>query len=161
MGSSHNVMREDHSPDNVTKQAEMLVEKFKQLFHQLDASNCHNGLIDDVYRYDIRFEDSFHQIDGVAAFKDYCQSLYQNISFSSFKFHDQWVSRDSAMLTWTMHYAHPKLKWGKGIYVDGATHLRFDDKVYFHKDYFDGGSLLYEHVPVLGTVIQQLKKRLV
>ena len=53
-----------------------------------------------------------------------------------------------------------KLCCGKPISVQGTSHIRFTDKVYFHQDYFDGGALLYEHVPVLGSIIQQLKKRM-
>jgi hypothetical protein len=32
--------------------------------------------------------------------------------------------------------------------------------VYLHRDYFDAGALLYEHLPVLGTLIGWLKRRL-
>ena len=31
-------------------------------------------------------------------------------------------------------------------------------KIYYHRDYFDMGSLLYEHLPLLGKIIQKLNK---
>lgn len=42
------------------------------------------------------------------------------------------------------------------------THdLHFTDhKVYRHRDYFDAGSLIYEHLPVLGRAIAWLKRRM-
>ncbi len=64
------------------------------------------------------------------------------------------------MLTWTMNYSHPRLKGGRNIAVEGATQLRFSNLVVSHQDYFDGGNVLYEHIPILSTVIAQLKKRM-
>ncbi|WP_250658449.1 nuclear transport factor 2 family protein [Alkalimarinus coralli] len=135
-----------------------IVENFKSLFLQLNASNCQSNIVDDVYRSDVIFQDSFHRIEGVSELKTYFSALYQNLKSSEFVFHDQWVADGSAMITWTMHYSHRRLNRGKKISVEGATELRFSEKVYSHKDYFDGGRLLYEHVPVLGTAIKQLKK---
>lgn len=138
--------------------AEQVVAKFKQLYQTLDASNCNSGIVDDVYSDNVLFQDSFHRIEGVDAMKEYFNALYLNLKSSEFIFHDHWVHDDRAMLTWTMTYSHGRLNSGRDISIEGATEIRFDDKVYFHKDYFDGGSLLYEHVPVLGSVIKQLKK---
>jgi SnoaL-like domain len=141
-------------------QADDLVFRFKQLYEQLDHSNCHTDIIDSVYSENIVFKDSFHEIEGLQSFKKYCSSLYENLNFCEFEFIDEWVAQNTAMLTWVMRYSHPKLKGGKVIRVLGATELRFSSKVDFHQDYFDGGNLLYEHVPLLGMVISQLKKRM-
>lgn len=140
------------------KSPEQVVEQFKTLYQTLNASNCKSDIVDGVYRQDVLFQDSFHRIEGLDEMKNYFNALYLNLKSSEFVFHDQWVSNDSAMLTWTMTYAHDRLNKGHDISMEGSTEIRFDDKVFYHKDYFDGGSLLYEHVPVLGTVIKQLKK---
>jgi hypothetical protein len=142
------------------KHARALVDKFKDLYRALDHASCYKGLIEGVYEEDMVFQDSFHRIEGVDAFKNYCAGLYENLNYCEFEFHKEWIGNDDAMLTWTMSYSHPRLKGSKKIQVLGATELVFRDKVVYHKDYFDGGELLYEHVPVLGTVISQLKKRM-
>jgi len=45
-----------------------------------------------------------------------------------------------------------------------VSQLRFDfhgfDKVYRHRDYFDAGAMLYEHLPVVGRVVSWLKRRI-
>lgn len=135
-----------------------VVEGFKNLYQTLNASNCKTDIVDQVYRSDVLFQDSFHRIEGLYAMKEYFNALYLNLKSSEFVFHDQWIGNGSAMLTWTMTYSHRKLNRGESISIEGATEIRFDEKIYFHKDYFDGGGLLYEHVPVLGSVIKQLKK---
>lgn len=142
------------------KRAKQLIADFKALYMQLDHSNCYEGILENVYDDSMVFQDSFHRIEGLEKFKDYCSGLYENLNFCEFEFHNEWITKTNAMLTWTMSYSHPRLKGSKTIRVDGATELIFKNKVTYHKDYFDGGELLYEHVPLLGTVINQLKKRM-
>ena len=140
--------------------SEKLLENFKQLYRVLNASNCKENIIEAVYADDIHFEDCFHHIEGIENFKNYCASLYENLNSCEFEFHDQWSDAGNAMLTWTMQYSHPKLNRGSKISVQGATQIRFNERIYFHRDYYDGGELLYEHVPFLSLVIDKLKKRI-
>jgi hypothetical protein len=60
-----------------------------------------------------------------------------------------------------MSYRHPRLAGGQ---CDSSQRLLalccWRDKVYRHRDYFDAGALLYEHLPVLGRVIAWLKRRM-
>jgi hypothetical protein len=141
--------------------AHLLIEDFKQLYQTLNSNNVHSGLLQKVYSDDVNFIDSFHNISGIDSFIDYCESIYENVIYSRFIFHDQMVDENQAMLTWTMHYAHPRLNGGKDIAVEGSTHIKFSNKVYVHQDYVDGGKLLYEHIPLLSWIIKKLKNRMV
>lgn len=138
-----------------------LVEDFKHLYQTLSAKNVHSGMIQQVYGEDITFIDSFHHIEGREDLIKYCESIYENVLYSQFIFHEELVNDHQAMLTWTMNYAHPRLNGGKNIEVKGSSHIRFKEKVYFHQDYVDGGELLYEHIPVLSWIIKKLKDRMV
>ncbi|TNC81635.1 MAG: transcriptional regulator [Oleiphilus sp.] len=139
---------------------ESLVEAFKNVYQTMNRDSLDRALLAGIYDEQMHFEDSFHVIDGLDEFYRYCDSLYENVRSIDFRFHEQWVQEGQGMLTWTMQYEHPKLNRGKPIYVDGASHIRFQDRVYFHKDYFDGGQLLYEQVPLLGSAIRLLKGRM-
>lgn len=139
---------------------QLLLEHFKTLYRLMCAEDLQQELLEEVYDEHLLFQDSFHKIESRDDFLHYCAELYQNLKSCDFDFHDQWLSEGQAMLTWTMTYSHPKLNRGRHISVQGASHIRFKEKVYFHQDYFDGGALLYEHVPVLGSIIKQLKKRM-
>ncbi|MFT7184737.1 MAG: hypothetical protein ACI84K_000103 [Pseudohongiellaceae bacterium] len=140
--------------------ANQLTAQFKRFYENLNHDNYGSDLIDQLYHQDMTFKDSFHGINGLDDFKLYCGSLYENLSACDFVFHKSWVTESDAMLTWTMTFSHPRLRGGRSISVEGASEISFDEKVYFHQDYFDGGNLLYEHVPVLGSVISYLKKRM-
>jgi len=150
---------QQHSPEKL-KAAVVLVESFKHLFNTLNSDTCNSGIIEMVYGENIEFIDCFHHVVGVESFHKYLASIYENVQFCQFEFHDEFIKQDSAMLTWTMAYIHPQLNGGNTIYVNGSSHIKFDEKIYYHQDYVDGGALLYEHVPVLRRVIHFLKKRM-
>ena len=95
------------------------------------------------------------------AMSEYFFTLYANVSELGFTFHgyDQ-VQDGSGYLRWTLHYRHPRLSRGQRIDVAGCSHLLWHEKVYQHRDYFDAGALLYEHLPLMGPAIGWLKGRL-
>ncbi|MGB0230941.1 MAG: nuclear transport factor 2 family protein, partial [Pseudohongiellaceae bacterium] len=79
----------------------------------------------------------------------------------AFRFHSTIVNDTDVFMTWTMFLNHPKLSGGETVRVEGASYLRTrNGKVYYHRDYFDLGAMLYENVPLLGRVIRKLKSRL-
>lgn len=142
-------------------QSKKIIESFQQLYASLNRDTLSSNLLADVYDDDITFEDCFHNIKGIESLSVYFDGLYENVSFIHFEFKDQWVDDESAMLTWLMSYQHPKLNSGKLIEVEGASQLSFKGgKIIRHRDYFDGGALLYEHIPLLRRVIHFLKNRM-
>ncbi|BBI47777.1 hypothetical protein HORIV_01980 [Vreelandella olivaria] len=61
-----------------------------------------------------------------------------------------------------MTFIHPRLAGGKPVEVEGCSALTFadDGRVQRHRDYFDAGAMLYEQLPLMGSAIRWLKKRL-
>lgn len=137
-----------------------LTEDFRQLYHSLNAGNVDRELLAKVYSDDAEFIDCFHHLRGLDALTDYFSGLYENVQSIRFEFHDEWNNGSAVMLTWTMHYRHPRLNSGNEIKVEGATQLTIRDRVVRHRDFVDGGELLYEHIPVLRRIIRYLKKRM-
>ncbi len=137
----------------------MIVENFKETFHEMNADNVE--IIQKIYDEKIRFEDPFHQVIGFENLKSYFERLYINVESIDFEFHEEVANHDAIFLTWTMNLVHPKLNGGKQIAVNGASHLKINgDKITYHKDYFDGGAMLYEQVPVVGGLIRWIKRNL-
>jgi hypothetical protein len=64
-----------------------------------------------------------------------------------FQFHHQLRLADEGYVQWQMVFSHPRLNGGEDSIVAGASYLRFNDsgKVYFHRDYFDLGAMLYRN----------------
>ncbi|QKE62303.1 nuclear transport factor 2 family protein [Aquipseudomonas campi] len=135
------------------------LRQFAERFAGLDASNLDR--LRELYSDDILFRDPLHEVRGLPAVRGYFGELYANVSELRFDFYgfDQ-SAEGEGYLRWTMSYRHPRLRGGALIRVEGCSHLRWRDKVYQHRDYFDAGALLYEHLPILGRVIAWLKGRL-
>ncbi|EGU32244.1 putative transcriptional regulator [Vibrio ichthyoenteri ATCC 700023] len=129
------------------------------IYQQLNKSNLY--LLDDVYHRDVVFEDAAHRLEGWDELKRYFDALYRNVQRCQFDIQDLQQQGNAGFITWTMALEHPKLQRGNTIYVNGVSHLKFSDgKVIYHRDYFDLGEMLYENLPLLGSVIRTIKQRL-
>ncbi|WP_017904338.1 nuclear transport factor 2 family protein [Pseudomonas asplenii] len=132
---------------------------FARRFCALDKHNL--VLLDELYSEDVQFTDPLHQVSGLPALRSYFADLYSNISELAFDFHAfDTVREGEGYLRWNMGYRHPRLAKGRLIQVEGCSHLLWSEKVYRHRDYFDAGALLYDHLPVLGWATAWLKRRM-
>ena len=103
----------------------------------------------------------FHHVQGLPAFQDYIANLYANVTDCRFQFGQPQGDLQLMYVDWQMQFIHPRLAGGQAISVPGVSQLQWQDgKVLKHRDFFDGGAVLYEHVPVLGQVIRLLKRRM-
>ena len=145
-----------------------IVDQFKSVFKKMSSNTNVDTLVDSVYATEMIFEDCFHRLEGRSDFKYYCKEMYKNLGACDFSFHQDWVNDNDAVVHWTLTYNHKFLKFGKPICVDGMSLIKFKpdpseqgaERIYYHRDFVDGGAMLYEHLPLIGTVIRQLKKRM-
>lgn len=116
----------------------------------------------DIYSADIQFKDPLHTINGLPALINYYEGMMGDLIECRFEFHHsiESVEPGEAILFWTMHYRHKKLINGKQLQLSGNSHLLYKDKIYYHRDYFDAGAMLYEHLPFLGFLIKKIKQRI-
>ena len=108
------------------------------------------------------FIDPANKIQGRELMFKHFASLYENLSACSFEYHedDCIMNSDAALLVWTMSFNHKRLASGKTIQVEGSTLIRFNSQIYYHRDWFDLGELLYENLPLIGGVVKKIKSRL-
>lgn len=134
--------------------------RFVALYQQLNRDELHR--LPEVYANEVVFTDPAHRIEGLAALTDYFAALYQRLAYCRFVITSQLQQGRQAWLGWTMTFAHPRLRDGAPVTVEGATRLEFDEagKVCLHRDYFDLGAMLYEQLPLLGSVVRIIKGRL-
>ena len=134
-----------------------LIESFKCGYQDLLKTDCSQlGLF---YAQDLLFKDPIHEIRGLVALEDYLINLSSELQECRFEYLDQLISDQAAYIKWVMHFRHPKLG-SKLIDVRGVSHLKWTDKIDFHEDFYDMGAMLYEQVPLIGSVTQWLKQRL-
>jgi hypothetical protein len=136
------------------------LDDFLAVYQQLTADNI--DLLDTIYSTDIEFCDPAHEIRGLDALRRYFTELYRNVDSIDFSFDRRHLVDDQAYLSWRMSFRHRRLAHGRTIEVDGMSYLQFDEagKVRHHRDYFDLGAMLYEHLPLLGSLVKTIKRRL-
>jgi hypothetical protein len=136
------------------------MEKFLRMYQSLSADNLHT--LKSVYSDDVRFIDPTHEIHGIENLTAYFSALYKNINSIHFSFGEPMVVDNRRYVSWEMTFRHRRLAGGKPITVDGVTYLEFNEqgRIYHHRDYFDLGAMLYEHVPLLGRIVSAIKKGL-
>ncbi|AHY43190.1 nuclear transport factor 2 family protein [Stutzerimonas decontaminans] len=137
------------------------LHRFAEEFARLEASNLDR--LAELYSGDVHFTDPLHEVYGLAELRRYFSELYANVEHLHFEFisHDE-VCEGQGYLRWIMSYRHPRLNGGGLISLEGCSLLRWngEGKVERHRDYFDAGALLYQHVPLLGGAIRWLQRRL-
>ena len=134
-------------------------QKVRNLYQHFDRKSLR--LIPDVYRDDVQFRDPWQALNGLPNLTDYFTDMMANLVECRFEFHHSVEQLDSgeAILFWTMHYRHRKLAGGRPLELTGNSHLLFNEQVYYQRNYFDAGALLYEHIPLVGFAIRQIKKK--
>lgn len=134
-----------------------LVARFQALFQALRHDNV--ARLAEIYADDAVFEDPLHRVEGLAALTAYFERMYEGVESINFEFGEVLESSGQAMLTWTMHMTHRRLRPGETLALPGASHIRFGKRVHYHRDYFDAGALLYERLPLLGGVVRAIRRR--
>lgn len=134
------------------------IDLLMQAYNRLNAGNLE--LLDTVYSPDVVFIDPAHELHGLPALRSYFARQYAQVRRAGFEFHDRFGDHGRVMLTWTLHLEHPRLRGGRPLAVAGASELRYAGQVYYHRDYFDLGALLYENLPLLGGLVRAVRNQL-
>ncbi|RRJ83837.1 nuclear transport factor 2 family protein [Aestuariirhabdus litorea] len=135
-----------------------IIQRFKDYYSDFDQQSVES--LGELYAVDMHFRDPLHQLDGLEAVQLYFEELSRDLTHCRFEFLHEMVNASCAYFHWTMHYAHPRIKGGQALSLNGVTHIRFDDRVLFHEDFYDMGAMLYQHLPLLGWAVRSLNQRL-
>ena len=136
-----------------------IVENFCLYYKEFNQDSIAG--LDSIYDQNAVFEDPIGKVEGLNDLKRHFSKMMSNVSYCRFEITDVVANDGQAFITWTMSFAHPKLNGHKEITVTGVSEIKFDERITYQRDYFDVGSMFYEQVPILKTIIQALKKRLV
>ena len=127
-------------------------------FEQLTAEKL--GQLSHYYNATATFKDPFNEVAGIASITQIFEHMYRKLDGPCFVIHDRVVSGKDAFLTWDFVF---RFKGGSAQQtVRGASHLRFDDAglISMHRDYWDAAEELYEKLPLVGTLMRWLKRKI-
>jgi limonene-1,2-epoxide hydrolase len=136
-----------------------LASALKEAYKGLASGNT--AALAPLYSDDVYFEDPSHGIQGKAALVERFQQLYGKVDSCTFKFHQTLDTGGEIFLAWTMILKPRGPKSSEAVRVEGASFLKVrNNRIYYHRDYFDLGAFIYENVPMLGSIIKRIKQRL-
>lgn len=142
-----------------------LQDKFSDFYANLTVAKLDQ--LNKIYTPDVTFIDPVAVHNGMSAVYDYFYKLVnvtEYCQFTIFRFsesHQTTAQAHCVAVEWRMDFASKKLLNGKQLSLHGMSMLDISGELIVQqRDYYDMGEMLYEHTPVLGTVVRFLKHRL-
>lgn len=140
------------------KAGNALVSQLKIFFESFDADTLE--MLPEIYTQDVEFIDPVERIRGILALKTYFRRQAEGLNYCKFRYVGELVGQNRAYISWEMVFSHPKLAGGKELILPGMSEIHFTQKIYYQRDSYDLGAMLYEHLPLLGFAVRKLKQRL-
>ncbi|WP_300673588.1 nuclear transport factor 2 family protein [Desulfoluna sp.] len=135
------------------------LERFKA-FYAVFSRERIESMAGGVYAENAYFRDGIREVRGLPEIQSYFISSTEAIELCVFDIEDGVGRRGEYYFRWVMHLTLKRNK-DETIVAPGMSHVRFngEGKVIFHQDYWDT-SLILEPVPVLGSLIRWIKRRI-
>ena len=116
-------------------------------------------LIEKIAAPDMRFKDPFNDVRGLDLFEKIMADMFDQVDNPRFKIHDySWGKDGQAYLRWDMRFS----RGGKEQIIPGMSEIGFDAKgrVASHVDYWDSGEYLFAKLPLIGPVINWIRRKI-
>ena len=107
-----------------------------------------------------RFADPFNDVAGIEAVIRVFAKMFEDVTDIAFETRDLACDGEVCYFAWTLRCRTRKR--GSPLAFEGVTELRFDSegRILAHIDHWDAGSQLYAKLPLLGFLIEKVRRRL-
>ena len=138
------------------KSADPRVQRIIERFESLTVADV--PALAEMYTADATFKDPFNEVRGKAAISRIFEHMFETLRAPRFSIQGAVVQGEQCFLTWDFSFRRGAAE----LVVRGASHLRLssDGHIAMHRDYWDAAEELYEKLPVLGTLMRALRRRL-
>lgn len=133
------------------------IDQFVDNINSLSIENV-DEVLSNTYTKEVEFIDPLKGIKGIDELINYFSDLYKSVDHCYFDITNYINNNDCHSLEWIMTLKHRKLSKNDTISLNGCSFVKFDDdKVCYHRDYYDLGALIYERLPVLGFAVKSIR----
>jgi hypothetical protein len=136
--------------------------RFAQFFSSF-APDRIKTLLPETYAEDVYFNDTLKAVEGRAALAHYLGDSAEAVESCRVEILETTrTANDEHLVRWSMMIRFKKFRRGVDTWTVGMSHLRFDadGHVVYHQDYWNAADGLFQHIPVIGTLIAAVKRRL-
>ncbi len=119
-------------------------------------------LLKDFYADDVHFRDPLVSLYGLPNLIRYYEHAYRYVTQIEFEFDEILKMNDQYSAPWKMTLSVRGLNSGQPYSVNGLSRLSLNSwgLVNFHQDYLDLSEMIYEKIPIQGSIIRLIKNRL-
>lgn len=132
------------------------LERFRQFYDEFSPAWIER--LEELYAPNFDFRDPFHEVHGdFATLRKYFKRVLE-LAVTRFRVEDLATGNDGSYVRWRWEWK--RRDKDELRIVPGVTHLRFaGDKITYHRDLFDAAEGFYEALPVLGSALRVVRKR--
>jgi len=114
--------------------------------------------IQTIYSEDAQFRDPFNQIAGISGITRVYQHMFDVLNHPGFEITNRIVQGRQAFVSWNFNF---QIR-GRSFQIQGGTHFLLNTRglIIDHRDYWDVAEELYEKIPLLGSLMRWLKRKL-
>lgn len=136
-------------------------ERFKSYWQNLSEENVRE-VLPQVYAENVWFNDTVKTITNRAELLDYMLHTASMVNSTTVRVRDIAYTEQGYYVRWEMRVEPKNPRYGTEWKSIGLSHIRLNaaGEVILHQDYWDSAAGLYEHFPVLGWMIRNIKARL-
>lgn len=116
----------------------------------------------DIYAAEATFQDPFNAVQGLPAIRRVFDDMFENLHEPRFRVTRTVAQGDEAFLVWDFRFRFKRWSSATEQHIEGTTHVRFDAQglIIMHRDYWDAAGELYTKLPVIGTLMRWLRRRI-
>lgn len=144
-----------------TQAIERGLENFSNSFSDLTREDL-GEQIESLYAEDLYFNDTIHTFHSRDQLLDYMVKTGKGLDQSEVEIHQIVRDGSDVFVRWTMKFRTRVV--GKKVHSEsiGITQLRFDEqgRIVLHQDFWDSGSALYAHLPVVGFAVRSARSQM-
>jgi hypothetical protein len=154
--------RHPHPPTAGSPAEAEALARFGAFFESFSPDRV-GGLLAATYAEDIYFNDTLKAVRGRHTLAHYLAESAAAVEDCRVRvLSTTRTAEGEYLLRWRMSIRFKRFRRGVDTETVGLSHLRFDadGRVVYHQDYWNAADGLYEHIPVLGSLIRLIKRRL-
>ena len=121
------------------------LREFKEWFINLNESTLDN--IVSYYDENVFFKDPFNEFNGREKLKNLFIHMFITLKNPHFVFIDNIENSEGIFVTWDFIFSYKKQLFK----IHGSSHLKLndEDKIFYHRDYWDVGEELLLKIPLI------------
>jgi steroid Delta-isomerase len=139
------------------------LQRLSDFYTQITSESV--PLLQELYAPDAYFKDPFNEVRGIDNIVKIFSHMFVQIAQPKFEvlscIQGQGEHANEAFLVW-LFYWKMDAQGRQAPPIRGSSHVKFDSlgRVSYHRDYWDAAEELYETIPLLGSVLRLIKKKL-